>query len=64
MTELDKRCYEIYRNGGHLAVYEFVQKIYPELLWHYCIDCGDNTPTEPVEKSCLICGSGIDLGQV
>jgi hypothetical protein len=56
-TQLEWTCYQIYTSSGQNAVYKYVLKRYPYLMWTPCTPCEDETPIDPQTGNCLVCGT-------
>ena len=61
MVSLYAQCERIYSSGknGQSSVFDFILKDYPENRWGSCSLCESESPIDPQEPTCLVCGSGI-----
>jgi hypothetical protein len=52
-------CEKQYEKGGQSAVFDFVIKNFPELIWAYCKPCESDSPID--DSTCLVCGTAVTL---
>lgn len=57
---LSSICVDLYDKGGQYDVYDYINEKHPEIKWGYCEPCECQSPIDPTDSSCLVCGSTID----
>ena len=56
-TNLYETCYALYRKGGQDAVFTFINAEHPEVSWRWCEPCEIDSPANPIDQVCLVCGT-------
>lgn len=53
-------CVALYDEGGQSAVYDYINENHPEIKWGDCEPCETQSPIDPSDSSCLVCGSTME----
>ena len=62
-TNLSETCERIYTERGQDAVFTFINSEHPEVEWRWCEPCEINSPADPADQTCLVCGSPTSEAQ-
>lgn len=53
-------CEQIYSQGGQSSVFDFINAEHLEVDWRWCEPCMTNSPADPKDNACLVCGSSTE----
>ena len=56
-NNLYETCERIYTESGQDAVFAFILANHPEVVWRWCEPCEIDSPANPADQACLVCGS-------
>jgi hypothetical protein len=56
-NNLYETCERIYTEGGQDAVFRFILANHPEVVWRECEPCEIESPANPEDQACLVCGT-------